>query len=361
MNTHFDSVIAADPGDRKDAFEQAAQRLGTSAIHIEKDFWVCWILDQLFNSRADNEPRLLFKGGTSLSKGFSLINRFSEDIDVTVFRTDLAHGATFDELEKMGRKKRDAELAQIRQDCSAYIQGPLQTKLAKLASDAMTRASIARSAWKIESDPDDEEAQSLLFWFPQSVPADEVVDGYVRRAVLIESGAKSALDPNITAEVVPYVAKELPDLDLTVPNIVMTDPRRTFWDKIIVLHGQRQWFESEGEFKGGGNRLTRHYYDLHQMLQTKVGDEALTDLDLGRDVAKHAKMFFNRGKFNLDLAIAGEFTIAPTKGMVAALEADYSQMIPMVFGPAPSFSDVMASIEKLHAALEGNAPTSTLK
>lgn len=358
MNTHFDTVIAADPGDRQDAFEQAAQRLGTSAIHIEKDFWVCWMLDQLFNSRAENEPRLLFKGGTSLSKGFSLINRFSEDIDVTVFRTDLAHGATFDELDKMSRKKRDAELAQIKDDCSAYIQGPLQTKLATLASDAMTRAGIAKSAWKIESDAEDEEVQSLLFWYPQSVPADRVVDGYVRRAVLIESGAKSALDPNITAEVIPYVAKELPDLNLVVPNIVMTDPRRTFWDKVIVLHGQRQWFESEGEFKGGGNRLTRHYYDLHQMLQTKVGSDALADRDLGLNVARHAKMFFNRGKFNLDLAIAGKFTIAPTKGMIAPLEADYAQMTPMVFGHAPSFGDVMASIEKLHAALEDGAAPS---
>jgi predicted nucleotidyltransferase component of viral defense system len=126
MNPHFDTVIGADPGDRRDTFEQAAQRMGTSAIHIEKDFWVCWILDLPFNGRADSEPRLLFKGGTSLSKGYSLINRFSEDIDVTVFRGDLAHGATFDELEKMSRKKRDSELAQIKEDCSAYIQGPLQ-------------------------------------------------------------------------------------------------------------------------------------------------------------------------------------------------------------------------------------------
>ena len=79
------------------AFDTTAQRLGTAAQNIEKDFWVCWTLDVLFNGLNDSGPRLLFKGGTSLSKGFGLISRFSEDIDVTVFRDDIGEPATIEE------------------------------------------------------------------------------------------------------------------------------------------------------------------------------------------------------------------------------------------------------------------------
>lgn len=86
MNISFLDIINASPEDRKGLFLSTANRLGTSLKNVEKDFWVCWILDLIFNGRHENEPRLLFKGGTSLSKAYSLISRFSEDIDITVFR-----------------------------------------------------------------------------------------------------------------------------------------------------------------------------------------------------------------------------------------------------------------------------------
>lgn len=88
MNVAFDEVIGADNETRAGLFATTAQRLGTTPQNAEKDFWVCWTIDALFNGR-DGGPRLLFKGGTSLSKGFGLIQRFSEDVDVTVFRADL--------------------------------------------------------------------------------------------------------------------------------------------------------------------------------------------------------------------------------------------------------------------------------
>jgi hypothetical protein len=79
MNDGFKKFISASEKDRVDIFLSAAQRLGTNAQYIEKDFWVCWTLDVVYHGLAAGGPRLLFKGGTSLSKGFGLINRFSED------------------------------------------------------------------------------------------------------------------------------------------------------------------------------------------------------------------------------------------------------------------------------------------
>ena len=124
--TDYAALIAASPGDRLDAFLTTANRLGAPVGNIEKDFWVCWTLDALYHQLPNGQPRLLFKGGTSLSKAYGLIERFSEDIDVTVFRDDLDAAASVAELEALSNKKRRAKLDAIRDACRAYITGPLR-------------------------------------------------------------------------------------------------------------------------------------------------------------------------------------------------------------------------------------------
>ena len=106
MNPAFHSVITASDAERRDLFLGASARLGTAVQNIEKDFWVCWTLDALFNGLKAGGPRLLFKGGTSLSKAFGLIARFSEDIDITVFRDDLGQSAEIADLDALSGKKR---------------------------------------------------------------------------------------------------------------------------------------------------------------------------------------------------------------------------------------------------------------
>lgn len=121
LNPGFLPILAADPDSRRGLFAATAQRLGTSERNVEKDFWVCLTLDVLFNGLPPGGPRLLFKGGTSLSKAYGLINRFSEDIDVTVFRGDLGHPATVEALEAMSGKKRKVFLEEIQVACRRFI------------------------------------------------------------------------------------------------------------------------------------------------------------------------------------------------------------------------------------------------
>ncbi|MEQ1591376.1 MAG: nucleotidyl transferase AbiEii/AbiGii toxin family protein [Thiobacillaceae bacterium] len=104
MNAGFLRIIAASPEDRRGLFLTTANRLGTPIQNVEKDFWVSWVLDLLFNGRATGEPRLLFKGGTSLSKAYGLISRFSEDIDITVFREDIGQDIEVGDLEGLSGK-----------------------------------------------------------------------------------------------------------------------------------------------------------------------------------------------------------------------------------------------------------------
>lgn len=98
MNSAYDTILSADAGARAGLFTATAQRIGTTPQNVEKDFWVCWTLDALFNGLPEG-PRLLCKGGTLLSKGFGLIRRFSEDIDVTVFRDDLGEAYSVAAIE----------------------------------------------------------------------------------------------------------------------------------------------------------------------------------------------------------------------------------------------------------------------
>jgi hypothetical protein len=218
MNPAFDEVLAAGSDAMLSAFDTTAQRLGTASQNIEKDFWVCWTLDALFHGLKQGGPRLLFKGGTSLSKGFGLINRFSEDIDVTVFRDDIGEPATIEELEALSGNKRRARLDAIKDACQAYINGPLRAELTQTLQDRLRGAGLG--AARVDADDDDRDGQTLLVWYPAATPRSD----YVRAAIKIESGAKSALDPNSEAPIKPYVDDDLPALDLTVPTVRTVDP-----------------------------------------------------------------------------------------------------------------------------------------
>ncbi len=280
MNPSFHDVIAASDAERRDLFLGTAARLGTAVQNVEKDFWVCWTLDALFNGLTVGGPRLLFKGGTSLSKAFGLISRFSEDIDITVFRDDLGQAADVAELTALSGKKRRARLDAIRTACQAYIAGPLT------------------------------------------------------------------------------VAQDLPDLDLTVTNVTTVKPERTFWDKVIILHGLRQWHDRRGELRHGGQRISRHYYDVHQLMQAASAHEWQADHALAIDCAQHARLFFGNVDLGLDTAIPGTFTLTPSAAMRDALARDYAAMSGMIFGEIPALDLVLASAERFEQIVNATTAAS---
>jgi hypothetical protein len=348
MTEGFQTVLAASDEERRDLFIGAADRLRTNEQNIEKDFWVCWTLDALFNELETGGPRLLFKGGTSLSKGYGLIERFSEDIDITVFREDIGQPATFEELEAMSGKKRNARLEAIKDACQKYIQGPMLERLSVLMQQTLKNANMNPNRARVEPDPDDPDGQSLLLWYPTATAEG---NAYIRRAIKIESGAKSALDPHAPVIVKPYIADDLPNLNLAVGNVTTVDPARTFWDKVVILHGLRRWWDHRGELKGGGQRVSRHYYDVYRLLASETGRNATEAKEMAEDCVRHARMFFNRPDFDLASAVPGSFALTPHDGMLADLRRDYEAMSGMVFGPIPAVDAVVAEIAELEQRL----------
>ena len=355
MNPAYNEVLSAGAETMLSAFDTTAARLDTTSQNVEKDFWVCWTLDALFHGLPNGGPRLLFKGGTSLSKGFGLISRFSEDIDVTVFRDDLGAPASIAELEALSGKKRKARLDGIRDACRTYINGPLREALTTILSDRLTAAGLSPNDARVEPDEEDPDGQTLLIWYPATTPRSD----YVRAAIKIESGAKSALDPNREVPIKPYVDDDLPALDLTVPAVRTVEPERTFWDKVVILHGLRRWFDTRGELKGGGQRVSRHYYDLYRLAQAPIGEATIAKADLGADCVAHARMFFNRPDFDLGSAAPGSFALTPHRSMVNPLRVDYRAMTGMIFGDPPAFDDVLARVAALQERLNNTAGRSS--
>lgn len=336
----YRELISAPARDRLELFLATANRLGAPVGNVEKDFWVCWTLRTLYHRLPRGAPRLLFNGGTSLSKAYGLIQRFSEDIDVTVFRDDLDQAASIAELEALSRKRRRARLDAVRGACRAYVTGDLRAALAA-ALDEDTDG-----AGRIEVDADDPEGQTLLVWYPEVEPRDT---GYVRPAVRIEAGAKSAVDPHRSTLIRPYVATEVASLDLDVSEVTTIEPSRTFWDKVVILHGLHRWFERRGVLRQEGQRVSRHYYDLHCLLRSEAGRAALVDTELARDCASHARMFFDRPDFDLATAKPGSFGLAPSAAMIDGLRRDYRNTRAMIFGTAPDFDAILASVAEIES------------
>lgn len=343
MNPSFKTIIHASDEERRDLFLTAAIRQGTAVQNIEKDFWVCWILDALFNGLPSGGPRLLFKGGTSLSKAFGLISRFSEDIDITVFRQDIGEPIEAADLDALSGKQRRIRLDRIRAACQRYIAEVMEMQLREIAAQTMPEEHFL-----LELDPDDPDRQTLLFWYPTVTAAP---NDYIRSAVKIEAGAKSALDPHEVATITPYVTNDLPDFDMAVHNVTTVKPERTFWDKIIILHGLRQWHDRRAQLRQGGQRVSRHHYDLYHLIRHPDAPAWQADRNLAQDCAQHARLFFGSADLGLGSAAHGTFTLTTSAAMRDALIRDYEAMSGMIFGTLPTLDDVLQTIADLEQRL----------
>ena len=205
-------------------------------------------------------------------------------------------------------------------------------------------ADATDGAGRVDIDEADPDGQTLLLWYPEVEPRD---GAYVRPTVRIESGAKSALDPHHPILIKPYIADDAGGLDLAVAGVTTIEATRTFWDKVVIAHGLRRWYERRGVLRQEGQRVSRHYYDLHCLLGSDVGTTALADRRLGADCVRHARLFFNRPDYDLASAVPGSFAIVPLGSMVDALSRDYANTTAMIFGAAPDFEAILASVGEI--------------
>ncbi|UXS43068.1 nucleotidyl transferase AbiEii/AbiGii toxin family protein (plasmid) [Agrobacterium tumefaciens] len=343
----MDKVALLPAGDRAALFGETGAGRGVANTIIEKDFWVCWTLKRLFSLQHKNTATLVFKGGTSLSKAFGAIRRFSEDIDLSFDREDLGYTGDRDpEKEGISKKKADKLIEALVGDVEQHIAEKLLPALRSAIVDQLGEPT--KGEWSLEIDAGD--AQTVNFHYPTVLPvADYEGMAYITPRVKLELGARG--DPWPTEEKVirSYAAEDYPDFfedpDSTVTVLAA---QRTFWEKATALHAEAH----RPAGTATPQYFSRHYYDLAMLLDMDEGKTAAASFDLLATVAKHKATFFRSGWASYDTARPGTLRLMPSEVRIKDLRADYRAMAPMMFDDKPpAFDDILAKIKTLQETI----------
>ena len=332
----MDTVLQLTSKQRAELFESAALKTGMDAVILEKDFWVCWTLKELFRLPTIGE-HLIFKGGTSLSKVFKIIERFSEDIDVSIDRTFLGFGGANEPEAGGSNKEKQRRIEALKAACQQKIAGELLPML-----EAAIKSKVGRDdKWSLRSDDEDPDKQTLLFDYPTSFPPDTT--GYIRRAVKIEMGARADHWPCEAKTVTPYVAEQFPkgfqEASYAVKVLAV---ERTFWEKATILHAE---FHRPVD-KPMPERFSRHYGDFYELIHKGVSKSATAKPELLARVAEHKNLFFKSSWAKYGEATQGTLRIAPPEQRLKALRDDYAKMQQMFFGEQPEFDKIIALLKQ---------------
>jgi predicted nucleotidyltransferase component of viral defense system len=327
----MDKIIAASTKERRKVFEQAGSLLGFSPAIVEKDFWVTWVLGQLFESK-NLKHKLLFKGGTSLSKVFNLIQRFSEDIDLIL---DWNEVVTVDPRLERSKTKQDHINKQIPLQAQGYIKQVLLPEIKELISEICEV--------KIEvSDPN-----VININYPATFE-----DGYLRPEIRLEIGPLASWTPNDDYEISSFLSQVLPNvIHKATVKVKAIKVERTFWEKATILHHEAnrpldQVFPS---------RYSRHYYDMYKLISNQaIQDNALADLNLLKSVVQFKEKFYPRAWAAYGQARPGSFKIIPPIERVESLKQDYKNMSEMLYGDIPTFSEIIKKLEEFEINLNSS-------
>lgn len=319
------------------------------AASVEKDFWVCWTLRELSALQGIGE-HLTFKGGTSLSKAWTPIDRFSEDIDIVVDRAMLGFGGEASPDRASSRNQRKKRLDALLEKCRNWVQGTLMPALATRIEDQLGQPDT-KPGWALEVDPDADDGQCLLFRYPGAFPPQEA--GYVRPVVKIELGARSDDWPDERREIRPYLAQHVPTLSRDASFPVSTlRAERTFWEKAMLLH--EETFRPDDKPRAG--RMSRHYYDLCCLIERGVAERAAAETGLFARVAEHRQVFFRQNWVDYATLRPGSLRLTPAPSHLTGWRRDYEQMRgPMFFAEPPSFDRILQVVGSFEQRFNANA------
>ncbi len=330
--------IASAPDERAELFQETANRRDLAQPIIEKDFWVCWTLRKLFDA-PETQPSLLFKGATSLSKVFRVINRFPEDIDLSLDRHDLGFRDERDPASAPSGKKAGKLLDELEGVAITYLRDTLVPHLRSKFAEVLEES----PSWSLEVDR--KRPLLVVFSYP-AVPStvDPPSSLYIEPAVRLEFGARSDHWPAQAYEIKPYAAEVFPSsFSDAVVSVNTWEAQRTFWEKATILHAE---YHRKG--KGRGNeRRSRHYYDLAMLAGSEIRATALQSLDLLTAVAEHKRRFFRAAWANYEQARPGTLKLLPHGDLARELRADYRKMSEMFFDDPPDFDSLLATLSEL--------------
>jgi len=326
--------------ERRLILEQVAARMGILPVIIEKDFWVCWVLNRIFET-PEMGPDVVFKGGTSLAKVFGAIKRFSEDADLSVTPDSLGfNDADLNEAPSTSmRQKRMKALAKA---CEERVARRFQPALEAAIS---ARLGAPSRPWlRFEIDPQ-AATPNLWFRYPSALPQ---AGGYIAKQVKLELGALTNQQPTGSHVIQPMLAEVLGPIfdDFQVPVIAL-ELERTFWEKATILHAEYHRPDAQPL----RDRIARHYSDVASLWRHPGRTRALASLEILRDVVQHKSRFFAASWASYDTARPGDFHLVPPPQRLRELARDHEAMRPMFLGEEPSFEELVQQLRENEDAL----------
>jgi predicted nucleotidyltransferase component of viral defense system len=333
----MDKIAAGSSSDRRDLFRESASRLGMNPAIVEKDFWVCWILKHMF-AEPTLKNQMVFKGGTSLSKVFGLIDRFSEDIDLVLDWRLLGYeqaGKSDPYKATQSKTQQSRYNEEINARAVAYIRDTLLSQLNNFF--APISGVVARI--------DEDDPHTVNVFYPAAFEAE-----YIRPAVRLEIGPLASWVPSSSYKIKAYAAQAFPDA-FSNPNfeVVAIDAERTFWEKATILH---QEAHRPGAIPA---RYSRHYYDLYKLSESPIRKATLGNLTLLKSVVEFKERFYYSSWARYDSAVPGSFRLSPPDSQLPALERDYRAMRDMFFREPPTFKTILDGLAALELEINSDA------
>ena len=315
--------------DKKALFHNTAAKMGMTDAIIEKDFWVCFMLDYLFH-RCQWKNNIAFKGGTSLSKSYGLIERFSEDIDLILDWRVLGYEKD-EPWEERSNTKQDIFNKEAGTKTEAFLKNEfMPAVIADLKNEL---------GCNVNCYIEDDEPQTVVFAYNRSFD-----DTSILPVIRLEIGALAAWTPAAEKTITPYAAEQYGRLFKQPSTEILTVlPKRTFWEKVTILH--RDAYRPENS--PGPTRYSRHYYDLYCMVNSSVKAEAFADLDLLDKVVRFKDKFYRYSWAKYDEAKPGTMKLIPSEKNIKVLKDDYEHMKNMIYGEKPDFDVILNAVKQL--------------
>jgi hypothetical protein len=296
--------------DRRDALGVAADRSGRPAHLLEKDVWVVWALSALYGSSLGEH--LVFKGGTSLSKAYGVIRRFSEDVDLTydirVIAPDLVGGD--DEAIPKTRSEEKRWSREVRRRLPEWV--------ADIVEPVITSALVAEGLTAVVR----VEGEKLFIDYDATATG----SGYVAPSVMLEFGARSTGEPASFRDVTCDASGLIEGVTFPTARPRVMHAERTFWEKATAIHA----FCLQNRLRG--SRFARHWHDIVRLDDAGIAASAFSDRELARSVADHKGMFFaekaaDGTPIDYEAAVNGSLRLVPADEALSVLEKDYGQMV----------------------------------
>ena len=298
---------------------------------VEKDFWVSYMLEYLFN-RFEYRHLLVFKGGTSLSKGYNLIERFSEDIDVVL------------NLKALDVSEKEFNKARSKNKQDEFNKNLLHISYQFLKNNFYNtiKKDIALELIHPHEFIFNEEDGSISFKYPQMYQ-----DPTLLQEIRLEVGALASWTPFEELTIKSFVANYYFNF-FNKPEfkVLTTQAKRTFWEKIVILHKEAN--RTNGKTP---QRYSRHYYDVYKMIQSNIKDEALNDFELLKDVVDFNIKYYPTNWANFEDAKRGTIKLIPSEETIVKLSKDYDDMQSMLYGDKPTFAQIIDKIKEFENLL----------